>query len=221
MADVFDDWMNRTQKDMYGYNPAAPASTATAANTTPNVFDQLKGLPTTDVLSTFAGSPAALWQSGRIAGMGSQAAIPQFQRSAMQGFTPAFGRYMLKGGTGSFADYMRTPRTAGFAAPRQDFTNAITASNMLNPAYARTATNPLTTQDRERMLTHQGYLTGDNARRNALAMAAAGMGGGVGYGAQARQRALGNLYDLYASRASGAGAPVGGFLGYLGGLMGQ
>ena len=218
MANPFDDWMNRSQKEMYGYNTAAaPASTATAANTTPNVFDQLKGLPTTDVLSTFAGSPAALWQSGRIAGMGSQAAIPQFQRSAMQGFTPAFGRYMLKGGTGSFADYMRTPRTAGFAAPRQDFRNAITASNMLNPAYARTATNPLTTQ----MATQQGYLTGPDARRNALAMAAAGMGGGVGYGAQARQRALGNLYDLYASRASGAGAPVGGFLGYLGGLMGQ
>ena len=46
------------------------------------------------------------------------------------------------------------------------------------------------------------------------------MGGGVGYAAQARQRALGNLYDLYAARAGARGMGGGGFLGYLGGRMG-
>ena len=61
------------------------------------------------------------------------------------------------------------------------------------------------------------FLRGDDARANQLAMAMAGMnitGGGIG--AQAAQRGLGSLYDLYRARA--ASTPVGdasGFLGYL------
>ena len=171
----------------------------------------------TDVVSTFAGSPAALWQAARIGAMGPQAAIPQFQRTAMQGFNPALGGYMLGGGTGTFADYLN-PAGGTTAAPVDTAANwqaALEASRQLDPGY--TSATPLTAQ----MATQQGYLQGSDARRNALAMAAAGMGGGVGYGAQARQRALGNLYDLYAARAAAAGSPTGGFLGYLGGLMGQ
>ena len=41
------------------------------------------------------------------------------------------------------------------------------------------------------------------------------MGGGVGYMANARQRALGNLYDLYSARSVGAGKSPGTFLSYL------
>ena len=170
----------------------------------------------TDVLSTFAGSPAALWQAARIGALGEKAAIPQFQRTAMQGFNPALGGYMLGGGAGTFADYLNP--AGGFTSPTEEQANtnwaaAIEASRQLDPGY--TSATPLTAQ----MATQQGYLQGSDARRNALAMAAAGMGGGVGYGAQARQRALGNLYDLYAARAAAAGSPTGGFLGYLGGIM--
>jgi hypothetical protein len=66
----------------------------------------------------------------------------------------------------------------------------------------------------------RGALSGEGARANALAMAQAGMGGARGYMGQARQRALGNLYDIYAARAEAAGRPRSGFLGYLGGQMG-
>jgi hypothetical protein len=164
-----------------------------------------------DVLSTFAGSPAALWQAARISQMGEQAAIPQFARTAMQGFTPALGGYMLGGGTGTFGGYLQGT-APNQAALNTGWQNALMASRMLDPSYAADTGQAMT----QGMLAQQGFLTGENARRNALAMAQARMGGGVGYGAQARQGALGNLYDLYAARAAGVGRPAGGFLGYLG-----
>jgi hypothetical protein len=169
-----------------------------------------------ELLSTFAGSPAALWQAARINQMGQLAAIPQFQRTAMQGFTPALGAYMLQGNTGPFAQYLSGTRPDANTLD-QGWQQAVTASRMLNPNYSVETNTPMTAG----MLAQQGYLTGENARRNALAMSAARLGGGVGYGAQARQAALGNLYDLYAARAAAAGTPVGGFLGYLGGRLGQ
>jgi hypothetical protein len=174
----------------------------------------------TDVLSTFQDSPAALWQAARIRQMGQQAAIPQYQRTAMQGFTPALGGWMLGGApTQSFSQYLDPTTTgytgAGGAVPNvSNWASAVAASKALDPLAAMPE-GGLTGQQ----IRQQGFLTGENARRNALAMAGAAMGGGVGYGAQAQQRALGNLYDLYAARAAGAGAPAGGFLGYLGGIV--
>ena len=41
------------------------------------------------------------------------------------------------------------------------------------------------------------------------------MGGGIGYGAQARQAALGNMYDIYGARQAGEGAVPGTFLNWL------
>ena len=67
----------------------------------------------------------------------------------------------------------------------------------------------------------QGYLTGEGARSRALAMAGTAMGGGVGIGAQARQAALGNLYDLYAARAEATGTSPGTFLSWLSGKVGR
>jgi hypothetical protein len=175
----------------------------------------------TDVLSTFDKSPAALWQAARIRQMGQNAAIPQFQRTAMRGFTPALGRYMLGGDTGqTFAQYINPQGVTGganFASANPtygDWTSAVLASRGLDPSYRSGTFNPT-----ERQIATQTLLTNENARRNALAMAGAAMGGGVGMLAEARQQGLGNLYDLYAARAAGAGAPAGGFLGYLGGMM--
>jgi hypothetical protein len=175
----------------------------------------------TDILSTFAGSPAALWQAARIRQMGQQAAIPQFQQAAMQGFTPALGQYLL-GATPdqTFAQY-HAPTAAGYSGDvtQPQLTNwqaAVQASKALDPSFTMpTGSAGLTAQQ----VGYQGLLTGENARRNAIAMATAAMGGGAGYVGQAQQAAVGNLYDLYKARAAGAGAPAGGFLGYLGGVV--
>jgi hypothetical protein len=60
-------------------------------------------------------------------------------------------------------------------------------------------------------------LMGDapEARRNTLAMTLARMGGGVGMGATARERAIGNMYDIYAARQAGTGGPQGGFIDWV------
>jgi len=179
----------------------------------------------TDVLSTFAGSPAALWQAARIRQMGQQAAIPQFQQAAMQGFTPALGRYLL-GATPeqTFAQY-HAPTAAGYSGnvtqPQlSNWEAAVQASKALDPSYTMPVdTAGVTAGLTGQQIGYQGLLTGENARRNAIAMATAAMGGGAGYVGQAQQTAVGNLYDLYKARAAGAGAPAGGFLGYLGGVV--
>lgn len=164
------------------------------------------------VTQTFAGSPAALWQAARMGQMTNQrAALPQFQRAAMAGYQPAFGGFLLGGGGGTFADYLGGARASDWVDPTsQNWTSALAASDALrNPGTTRA---PLTPEQ----LVQQGYMAGPNARTNALAMAAAAMGGGAGYGAQARQRAVGNLYDLYSARAAGAGEDPGGFLSWFG-----
>jgi len=180
-----------------------------------NPFDTLLGdeiggyftAPT--VADTFRGSPEALWQTARLGAMGNRAALPQFQRAAMQGFQPAFGNYLLgSAGVPTFANYLGSGMQAQ-APSLQNWQSAIAASAALDPSAT------LDTPIGERGLEYQGLLQGENARRNALAMAGSALGGGVGMGAQARQRALGNIYDLYESRAVGAGQPTGTFLNWL------
>ena len=199
----------------------------TSVNTLPAPINPgiygLGGVPT--VGQTFVGDPAGLWRTARTEALGASAALPQFQRTAMQGFTPAFGSYLLGGGGGSFGDYL-TNRFAGTGGSQfslsnmdtgatplgADWQSAVAASRALNPYVSSGQLTP-------QQLAIQGALQGDNARANALAMAQAGLGGGIGYGAQMRQRGLDNLYDLYAARAAGRGMGTGGFLGYLGGLV--
>ena len=104
----------------------------------------LGGAPT--VGQTFVGDPSGLWRTARVQGMGSRAALPQFARTAMQGFTPAFGGYLLGGTGGSFEDYMRNQYgggpgsavlpTGGAATPTafgDNWARAVAASRATNP----------------------------------------------------------------------------------------
>lgn len=186
------------------------------------------------VAETFAGSPQALWQAARIGAMTPQQAfLPQFQRAAMVGYEPEFGRYLLGGNTDPFSSYLEArgqmgpqtdaTRAARAASTAANWESALAASQALrSPTQAYTETGnleggvPAPSGLSYAQLAMQGMMTGEDARRNTLAMAAAGMGGGTGYGAQARQSAIGNLYDLYAARAAGAGASPGGFLSWFG-----
>jgi len=159
------------------------------------------GVLSPQVTQTFAGDPQSWFQAARIAQLGDYAGLPQFQNTARMGFTPAYGRYLLSGQPGEFSGYSPTAGTMG-----SDWASAVAASQAVGQM-----NTPLTDQQAQ----IQSYLTGEDARRNALAMAAARYGGGVGYGAQSRQRALGNLYDLYSARAQAAGDAPGTFLSYL------
>ena len=186
------------------------------------------------IAETFAGSPQALWQAARIGAMTPQQAfLPQFQRAAMVGYEPEFGRYLLGGNTDPFSSYLEArgqmgPQTDDTRAARAvstaaNWQSALAASQALRaPPQGYTETGnleggvPVPSGLSIAQLAMQGMMTNEDARRNTLAMAAAGMGGGTGYGAQARQSAIGNLYDLYAARAAGAGASPGGFLSWFG-----
>ena len=192
-----------------------------------------------DIEQSFIGDPTGLWRTARSKALGQRAFQPQFQKNIMAGFDPAWGGYLLGGSTGgTFADYLRGSGGQSQLRPGQGGINAWgtpnlgAGSNWANVVAASRALDPNAPQMVEgmaglgRQKTYQGYinpsegLSEAQARQNALAIAGAAMGGGVGYGASMRQRALGNLYDIYSQRALGAGAPGGGFLGYLGGLTG-
>ena len=187
------------------------------------------GTPTDDVLSTFAKRPQALWRAAQMQQLGSKALIPQFQRTIGQGFTPAYGGYLMAspegtgGERGTFAQYLGAgggPEARRLAA-MTDWATAVEASRRDNPTYTPAAGAPALTQAQmDRSLAIPGALSNENARANTIAMAQAGMGGGGGYMGQARQRALGNLYDIYAARAEAVGQPTSGFLAYLGDQMG-
>ena len=178
------------------------------------------GLPQDTVEATFAQrDPAGLWRTARIKQMGQAAALPQFQRTAMQGFTPAFGGFLRTGRTGTFADYLRGQQTGTTPAAQMGWGDVMAASQSLDPYGAQRGY----TQEQRNLASalDPSSVGASEARRNALAVAGSLMGGGVGYLAGARQRSLGNLYDLYAARAAGTGAGLGGFLSHLGGLQGQ
>jgi hypothetical protein len=135
--------------------------------------------------------------------MGDYAGLPQFQRSANLGFTPAFGSYLMSGSPAEFSSYVPSATAGAGEAAWQ---------NVLAASAAAGAPDTSLTDPQRNILAN---LQGEDARRNALAIAAARMGGGVGYTAQARQRALGNMYDLYSARAAGAGDAPGTFLSWL------
>ena len=190
------------------------------------------------LLDTFEGDPQRAWETARLAEMGSYAANPLFQRTASFGFAPALGRYLAAGGragTGadaegvSFADWLgrtvETPASGqpyGLAGHVPATTSRVAGGDVdLSTAYA--VSKALGTQGGLGSMgtlnptqTALGtFLSGDNARRNQLAMLAAQTNQGVGLGARASQRALGNLYDLYAARQSTQGLGGGGFLNYM------
>ena len=174
-----------------------------------------------DVGQTFVGDPSGLWQAGRLAQLTqAQAANPQWTNQAMTGFTPTYGQYLLGGAPGTFGEYLGTRSAPGAGEGMYTSPVATTGSgtNWQQAAQASAvlggglgAGSPMTPYQ----MTIQGLLQGENARRNALAMTGAAMGGGVGMGAMARQRALGNLYDVYAARQAGAGDPQGGFINWI------
>ena len=170
-----------------------------------------------NVAPTFLGDPSGAWQAARAAQFtDAQLANPQWTNQMMTGFTPTYGQYLLGGAQNPFSTWMQgnAPAQSYTAGPYNQpatspgWANAVTASNAL-------AMGGLPGNLTSEQLTMQGLLQGENARQNALAMSAAYMGGGVGMGAQARQRALGNMYDIYGARASSAGEAPGGFLQWL------
>jgi hypothetical protein len=190
------------------------------------------------LLDTFEGDPQRAWETARLAEMGSYAANPLFQRTASFGFAPALGRYLAAGGrvgTGadaegvSFADWLgRTVKTPASDQPyglpgHVPATESRVADQPVNLADAYSVSKALGTQGglagmgtlNPTQAAISGFLSGDNARRNQLAMLAAQTNLGVGLGARSAQRALGNLYDLYAARQSTQGLGGGGFLNYM------
>ena len=187
--------------------------------------------PTQNLLSTFEGRPQELWEAAQWSALGDRAFIPQFQRTIGQGFMPAYGGYLLGGaeeGSGTFADYLsnlnRTTSAGTAAMPgvtqgvsqAANWAQAVEAARRLDPTYTaqRTLGENGTTPDFGRMTAIQGALQND-PRSTSVAMALSAMGGGRGMLGQAKQRALGNLFDIYSARATAAGRPETGFISYL------
>jgi len=169
----------------------------------------------TGAQATFVGDPRGLWQAGRAQQMSeSQLANPAWRNQMMTGYQPLFGSYALAGAPGTFANYLGGLGAGGAnqyapTVPPENWDAAVAASAGMNTFDVATADD---TTQRFRLAS---LMQGENARRNALAMAGAYMGGGIGYGAQARQAALGNMYDIYGAREAGKGKVAGTFLDWL------
>ena len=187
-----------------GFDFAQPGAFPTTA--TGGVPYSMWGSPTgalaPDVAATYMGSPEAFWQTSRLAQMGDRAALPQFARQASMGFAPAYGSYLMTGDTAPFTSYGGAPSATGWH-------DVLAASAASGNTEAIAGLNP-------QQATIQGYLQGENARRNTMAILAAQRGGMAGsIGGQAYQRAMGNLYNLYTARAGAAGQAPAGFLSWL------
>jgi hypothetical protein len=187
------------------------------------------GIPDTEWLGSdlaggFLDDPANLWRTGRAQQMTQQQlANPFWTRQANVGFTPTLGEYLLGGAPRSFGEYLgegRPVNMGGYRTPDQatGWKSALAASRALleglseEEIEARETAGTLTAGQ----VTQMGLMgTAPEARRNTLAMTMARMGGGVGMGATARERAVGNMYDIYAARQAGTGDPQGGFIDWI------
>ena len=184
----------------------------------------------------YAGRPEALWQMARRGQMGGLGFLPQFRRLETQGFDPTYGQFILGGPETegrTFGEWLAARGAAGAMDP-----GFRTTGDAIKPGWqawvnAARYIDQATQQGQtlEGMLEGEGipawtdprvlgYLWGDDLsaadqRQNILAAAGAAMGGGIGIGAQARQRALGSLYDLYAGQALAEGRPVSGFINWI------
>jgi len=176
----------------------------------------------TGAQATFVGDPRGLWQAGRAQQMSeSQLANPAWRNQMMTGYQPLFGSYALAGAPGTFTNYLGgipTGSTPGIPAGVGQYTTSVPAENWDAAVAASAGMNTFdvaTADDTTQRFRLASLMQGENARRNALAMAGAYMGGGIGYGAQARQAALGNMYDIYGAREAGKGKVAGTFLNWL------
>lgn len=212
-------------------DPRAPVETAPDVWEIPPHPDfRFGGLPDTQWLGSemaggFLDDPANLWRTGRAQQMTQQQlANPFWTRQANVGFTPALGQYMLAGAPRSFGEYLSEGgfgSQTGYRVPDVSggWANALAASRALleglseEEIEARVTGGTLTRPQ----VTQMGFIGSGSpdARRNALAMTMARMGGGVGMGATARERAVGNMYDIYAARQEGRGKPIGGFIDWI------
>ena len=212
-----------------GFPSTAYTGGTTFGNTEWNDFlgqirpETISGMPT----QVWSGDPTGFYETDRLAQMGDYAANPQFYRTRMAGFNPLYGKFMMGGGSGAFSDFIgqrpqtvTTSPTTGVTASPYSFVGPANENEWAAAVLAsRDLVNPNEATLTDAQIGVQGYLQGENARQNAIAMSLAGMGGGVGMGAAARERALGRLYDLYSARASAQGIAQGGFLDYLSGRL--
>ena len=177
----------------------------------------------------FVGDPYGLWlaaQTGRMTD--PQLRNPRLFANRGVGFTPTYGDFMMQG-LPSWSDYLQNPAGAAvdtqglarnpFVDPTRGFRTSpnqtVWEDAMMASQYLGAGPEDLNTLT-ERQLEVQGFLQGENARRNAVAMSLAAMGGGIGVGAGAKQRAISRLYDIYAAKADAGGTLPGGFLNWFG-----
>lgn len=179
-------------------------------------YSELTGLvPPLNRIGTFEGDPGGLYRAIQQSQLSDARSLnPYFQQQIGAGLTPTLGRYMLADpvGTGTFADYLRQGTAPDQAEMSRNWADAVRASRGLisgDPSISGQVSD------------YRGLLVGDYARANAIAMARAKMGGYRGWRGEAQERALKNLYDIYAARARANVQAPGGYLSYLSDLMGN
>jgi hypothetical protein len=166
-------------------------------------------LPLQSTLGTL--TPTKQWETLRAQEMGEDIWNPVRWGTRMQGFKPAYGQFLLSGKQfGSpFHEFVQSGAQPDMAQGWQELARASAG-----------LTSPLDLAGADelalgRQIGYQGLITGDAARTNAVLMAAAAMGAGQGYGADAMRTQLASMYDVFASEAAASGQPAGGFIDWL------
>jgi hypothetical protein len=129
----------------------------------------------------------------------------------MQGFQPAYGQWLLSGKQfGSpFHEFVQSGAQPDLAQGWQELARA--SAGLTSPLELAGADQLAL----GRQIGFQGLIQGDAGRTNAVLMAAAAMGAGQGYGADAMRTQLASMYDVFASEAAASGQPAGGFIDWL------
>ena len=192
---------------------AQPSSTTIAA-TQPQEMTGMGGVPR--VTEAYVGTGRPGWQqwygAGRMKGMGTAAALPQFQRTALHGFRSDWGRFQLNqasGGVESF-DQWRKKKSDDSYIPR-GYETAVRAS-------ADIAAGRLAISDAELGGNPVGYSKIKDVLANATdqeildIISAAHASNPDTYGGKAFQGAVADQLYLYKQSALARGESPGGFL---------
>ena len=142
----------------------------------------------------------------------------------MFGYQPVWDKFLLSGRE-EFPSFVQETwdQPEAFSLGKGDRWDELAdVSRSLRETFDETSEASYTPEQLGRLNTYRGYIVGksggdDDPKNRIISLASAGLGGGVGIGAQAMRSGLSQLYDIFElrNRGTAGGADPGGFIAWL------
>ena len=175
-----------------------------------------------ETIQAMTGDPTGQYELMRAREMGEDIYKPRQWRNRMFGYQPVWDKFLLSGRE-EFPSFVQETwdQPEAFSLVKGDRWDELAdVSRSLGETFDEASGASYTPEQLGRLNTYRGYIVGsgdDDPKNRIISLASAGLGGGVGIGAQAMRSGLSQLYDIFELRNRGAagGADPGEFIAWL------